>query len=81
MNNLVIQSLPDLFMCIAWGVVLPNEAHITNLHTLEDLHKLIQLPIENFSLCINTCERMQVESSRHAHHEDICTSSVFNKPS
>ena len=24
---------------------------------------------------------MQVELSRHTHHEDICTSSVFSKPS
>lgn len=80
-RNLVFQSLPDLFMCIPWGVVFPNEAHIINLHTLEGLHNLIQLPIENFSLRINARKNASWNKQAHTHHEDICTSSVYSKPS
>jgi hypothetical protein len=61
-------------------VVFPNEVHITNLHMFKGLHYLIQLPIENFSLLTHE-KKMQVELSRHTHHVDICTSSVFRKPS
>lgn len=57
--------------------MFPNEAHITNLHMLDGPHNLIQLPIENFSLCINTCERMQVELSRHTHIMKTFVPAVF----